>query len=104
MTGARPIPHSGGIPTTPHLRLRIVRDYAAQVYGKELTAAAWLGQPHEAILGGACIVSTACQTEEGYRQAMDELKRVEALRGGDVDAPGYRAPEPELALDGDRTR
>ena len=93
--------HSGGVPSTPHLRLQIVRDYAAAVYGKELIAAAWLGQPNEAILDGACIVASACQTEEGYRQAMDELKRVEALRGGDVEAPGYHLPE-EYEAAGDR--
>ena len=94
----REMPHAGGIPSTPHLRLQIVRDYAASVYGKELIASAWLGQPHEAILDGVCIVASACQTEEGFRQAMDELRRVAALRGADVDAPGYRALPAEAEL------
>ena len=103
MSGDQSSSHSGGVPSTPDLRLRIVRDYATQVYGKELAAAAWLGQPNEAVLGGVCIVSSACQTEEGFRQAMDELKRIERLRG-DEDLHYRRPPLGDAAEGPNRAR
>lgn len=77
------VDHAGGIPSSPALRLQIVRDYATRVYGKELTAAAWLGQPHPSVLDGECIVATACQTADGYRQTMKELSRIDKLRAAD---------------------
>ncbi|HUR39591.1 MAG TPA: hypothetical protein VM240_00315 [Verrucomicrobiae bacterium] len=85
-----PTDHAGGIPSSPALRLQIVRDYASRVYGKELAAAAWLGQPHPSVLNGECIVATACQTTEGFRQTMNELSRIDKLRAADDlwPAPG----------------
>jgi hypothetical protein len=71
---------SDDVPSSPTARLQFVRDYATQVFGKELTAAAWLGQLSPEVLDGACIVATACQTETGFRQAMQYLARLDRLR------------------------
>ena len=68
------------IPSSPTARLQLVRDYATEVFGKELTAAAWLGQLSPEVLGGACIVATAVQTESGFRDAMQYLARLHHLR------------------------
>ena len=81
-------PHEAGrgayrsedIPNSPTARLQLVRDYATQVFGKELTAAAWLGQLSPEVLDGVCIVSTACQTETGFREAMQYLARLDRVR------------------------
>ena len=83
------VDHGGGIPSTPAARLHIVRDFAVQVFGKELTAAAWLGQLCPAVLDGACIVATACQTATGFREAMQELARLQQLRHADDGVPPW---------------
>jgi len=68
------------IPSSPTARLQLVRDYATQVFGKELAAAAWLGQLSPDVLDGACIVATAVQTETGFREAIQYLSRLDRIR------------------------
>jgi hypothetical protein len=42
-------------------------------------AATWLSRAHRAVRGGLCAVGAACQTMEGFREAMAELSRIERL-------------------------
>jgi hypothetical protein len=71
------------------MRLQTVREYAITVFGKEVAAAAWLGRISPAVLQGFCIVATACQTPEGFREAMLELHRIHERR---LTPPGTRPP------------
>lgn len=71
-----PIPHSGGIPSTPSMRLLIVRDFATAVFGDEQVADHWLDRNDPSVLEGQCMVATACQTAEGFEQTMQELARI----------------------------
>lgn len=79
-TSKRDLPGSGtdAPPTgvTPELRLRLAREYAASVFGKQTAAASWLGRVHASILGGRCTASAACLTPEGFRDTMVELRRI----------------------------
>lgn len=94
----------GDIPSTPAARLHLVRDFAVQVFGKELTAAAWLGQLCPAVLDGACIVATACQTATGFREAMQELARLQRLRHPDDVMPSWLGARATPAPDGGNKR
>lgn len=67
-------------------RVKAVREYAIAVFGKELTASAWLGRPHRAVLDGRCSVIEACLAPQGFVDAMLELGRIEA---GVVETPWY---------------
>ena len=80
-------------------QLLAVRDYATRVLGTELSAAAWLGQPHPAVLDGSCLVSEACESRAGFEAAMLELIRISfavraslggALRAAPTSASGPR--------------
>lgn len=62
------------------MRLLIVRDFATAVFGDEQVADHWLDRSDAAVLEGQCMVATACQTAEGFEQAMQELARIRADR------------------------
>lgn len=94
--------HAGGTPSTPSLRLLIVRDHATTVFGNEALAEAWLAQSEAAVLDGQCIVATACQTREGFEQALQELARIRRERHEPVHAVGN--PWGALMLDPDATQ
>jgi hypothetical protein len=84
------------VANNPDAQLATVREYAVRVFGKETTAAAWLGQVNRSVLAGRCTVAEACRTTEGFLAAMLELARLnmknEPLR--------VSTPAPEL-LEGD---
>lgn len=61
-------------------RLDAVRGYAIKVFGKETAASVWLGRTSPAILGGSCVISEACETTEGFLEAMAELARFERAK------------------------
>lgn len=76
-----PSPDPGAMRLRPGLsvadsQLATVREYAQRVFGKDTTAAAWLGGTNQRILGGRCTVAEACQTTEGFLAAMLELARL----------------------------
>lgn len=94
--------HAGGTPSTPSMRLLIVRDHATTVFGNEQLAEAWLAQNEMAVLDGQCVVATACQTREGFEQAMQELARIRRERHEPPHAVGN--PWGELQFDPDVTQ
>jgi hypothetical protein len=65
---------------TPEIRLALVRDYATIVFGKELMAAAWLGQLCPEVRGGAEVVAVACQSADGFKEAMAVLQKIHEAR------------------------
>jgi hypothetical protein len=67
-------------PSSPLLRMEIIRNYAKAVFGKALLASAWLGRPNGAVLGGVGNVATACQSAQGFHDAMRELIRLQASK------------------------
>jgi hypothetical protein len=69
----------------PMLRLRAVREYAQCVFGDETLAATWLSRAHRPICGGLIAVGAACQTAQGFFEAMAELARVEQFEKRDVN-------------------
>jgi hypothetical protein len=76
----RTLPAAGNEPVeTPLARLRAVAEYARRVFEDESLAATWLSRAHRAVRGGLCAVGAACQTVEGFREAMAELSRIERL-------------------------
>jgi hypothetical protein len=62
--------------TDAELRLRAVREYAADVLGSDDLAARWLGRTHLAVRRGACPIAEACRTPDGFFEAMAELARI----------------------------
>lgn len=102
MPNRKEFSHSGGIPSTPGMRLLIVRDHATAVFGSEQLAEAWLGQSEFAVLDGQCVVATACQTPEGFEQAMLELSRIRRDRSEPRHAAGN--PWDESWIDPDITQ
>jgi hypothetical protein len=63
--------------TDPMLRLRAVREYADSVFGDETIAATWLSRAHRPICSGLIAVGAACQTAQGFFEAMAELARID---------------------------
>jgi hypothetical protein len=63
--------------TDPMLRLRAVREYAESVFGDESISATWLSRAHRPICGGLIAVGAACQTPQGFFEAMAELARID---------------------------
>lgn len=59
------------------LRLRVVREYAETVFGGEAYATKWLDRTNLRIRGGTCSVNEACDTPDGFYEAMAELARIE---------------------------
>lgn len=72
-------------------RVKALREYAARVFGKDITASAWLGRPHRAVLDGTCSVLEAALSPQGFVDAMLELGRIEA---GVVDSPWRPRAQP----------
>lgn len=70
------------MPLSPDMRLALVRNYASSVFGKETIAAAWMGRVNAAIGGGNATVAEACQSEQGFTDAMLELHRLHG--SGDI--------------------
>lgn len=69
-----------GLESDARVRLRAVREYATTVFGKEVAAAAWMGSVNVAVRDGSCTITDACQTLEGFLEAMFELSRVARTR------------------------
>lgn len=64
------------LPLNPDAQLTTLREYAVRVLGSDISAAGWLGGANSAVLGGACVVSEACRTREGFQAALLELIRI----------------------------
>jgi hypothetical protein len=64
------------LPLDPQAQLATVREFATRVLGTELDASAWLGRTHPNILSGCCVISEACRSREGFRDAVIELARM----------------------------
>ena len=79
-------------------QIATVREYAVRVFGKETTAAAWLGGVNRAVLNGRCTVAEACGTTEGFLAAMLELARLNTKAD-----PLHAAANPPEMLEGDRS-
>ena len=62
--------------TDPQVRLRAIREYAATVLGDSATARKWLERTHHSVRRGSCSVAVACETPEGFFEAMAELARI----------------------------
>lgn len=62
--------------TDPSLRRRAIREYAGHVLGDDYTASRWLGRNHLSVRRGACTIASACETAEGFFEAMAELARI----------------------------
>lgn len=64
----------------PAVRLRVIREYAADVLGSPWAATRWLGKPHLAVRAARCTVLEACDSPAGFYEAMAELARIGQFR------------------------
>lgn len=62
--------------SNPALRRRAIREYAGIVLGDDYTASRWLGRSHVAVRRGTCSIAAACETADGFFEAMAELARI----------------------------
>lgn len=62
--------------TDPDVRMRAIRDYAANVLGSPAAATRWLQSVDPAVQGGRLMVIDACATPVGFYEAMAELARI----------------------------
>lgn len=63
-----------------HVRLRAIREYAANVLGGDAAAEKWLQRNDLAVRGGTCTVLAACEGLVGFYEAMAELARIGQFR------------------------
>lgn len=84
MTSPAPQHALNFVATTPLARLQAIRDYANVVFDDETMAATWLSRAHRAIRNGLSSAGAACQGEEGFREAVAELSRLERLSHEEV--------------------
>ncbi|HUR39592.1 MAG TPA: hypothetical protein VM240_00320, partial [Verrucomicrobiae bacterium] len=61
------------VAVNPQMRQQAVRDFAVEVMGDEAEATRWLGKVCYRIRGGRCSVAAACESAEGFFEAMAEL-------------------------------
>lgn len=61
----------------PQVRLRAIREYASTVLGDGRSASRWLERAHHSVRRGMCSVVAACETPEGFFEAMAELARID---------------------------
>lgn len=61
---------------TPAMRLEMVLDYAATVFGDPGIAQAWVDGPHPLVQQGLTPIAVACRTPEGFREAMIALHQI----------------------------
>jgi hypothetical protein len=85
---------------SPLGRLRAIRDYANGIFGDESIAATWLSRAHQRVRNGLCAVGAACQTSEGFREAMAELSRIERLERREINACAHSRPANPAAATG----
>jgi hypothetical protein len=65
--------------TDPALRVKAATSYASYVIGDEARASRWLQDCHPSIRDGSCPVAKACESPDGFLEAMLELVRLSAL-------------------------
>jgi hypothetical protein len=65
--------------TDPALRVRAATSYASYVIGDKVRATRWLEECHASIRDGSCSVVKACESPDGFLEAMLELVRLSAL-------------------------
>lgn len=61
----------------PQVRLRAIREYASSVLGDGRSAARWLERAHLSVRRGSCSIVSACESPEGFFEAMAELARID---------------------------
>lgn len=58
----------------PMLRRRAIREYSEYVLGDH--ASRWLGRSSFAVRRGTCSIASACESADGFFEAMAELARI----------------------------
>jgi hypothetical protein len=90
------------LPLNPEGQQEAAFEYASRVFGSERHAVAWFTSRDPNVLAGSCVISEACRTREGFREAVIELSRISrlspaALRGDNLR--GDNDPRSALVAD-----
>ena len=83
--------------TDAQLRLRAIREYAADVFGEHEAAMRWLRRSHLSVRRATCTIEEASQSPDGFFEAMAELARISRFSQRENGKRQQMAPQPGRA-------